>query len=1062
MRLEEKGARVTRELAPGLYEQVITEDLDRLLRSIDRSTFEIEKGKLDPAEAHLVLARHGYELLRRALASVPGDGRERLDAQVSLLNQMVKALHQSVESADVGTEVVLDAAEELHALVPRQGLRTGAPARIERPGVPLTASALLINARDEHQIGHELRKELASADQVDLLCAFIKWSGLRLLERQLRMLHERGTRLRVLTTVYMGATERAALDALVGWGADVRISYDTRRTRLHAKAWLFHRRTGFSTAYIGSSNVSVAALVDGLEWNVRLSRTDVPDVLGKFQAAFDGYWEDGEFEPYDPERDAERFERARGDERSEGAFELVALDVRPYPYQQEILDKLAAERELHARWKNLVVAATGTGKTVIAALDYRRILATWGDARLLFVAHRREILNQSRSTFRAVLRDGSFGERWADGDRPAEGRHVFASIQTLARADLSGLRPDAFDVVIVDEVHHAEAPTYDRLLSHLRPRLLLGLTATPERADGQDIRRWFDGRIAAELRLWAALERGLLCPFQYFGLHDDVDLSDVKWKRGGYDVSGLEGVYVFSREIAIRRVAMVAQALRNKVVEPNQMRALGFCVSVKHAEFMAEQFTAMGIPSLAVSADTATQDRDGALRKLRDRSVNAIFAVDLFNEGVDVPAVDTILFLRPTESATVFLQQLGRGLRLADGKACLTVLDFVSRPSRQFRFDLRFRALLGGSRLHVERQIRDDFPVLPPGCAIQLDREAHRIVLESVRQVLRDGLTNLVEESRSLGESLGRTPTLTEFLAHAELELSELYRKRGKSWITWSGIRRVAGLLLGDAEAPDEEKLSAGLARVIHIDDPIRLDAYAKLLSCALPPRESEMDERTRRLVTMLHFSLWGRNAPDDDLDGALARLWANPTLRDELQELLSVLREGEDHLTPELHPDLSTPLRLHASYTLDEVLAAFAFSTVGRRYPLQAGVLFDKQTGCDLLFVTTEKSEREYSPRTMYRDYALSRDVFHWESQHTTGEDSVTGERYRQHLQQGTHVLLFVRRRRQDDRNITVPYTCLGFADYVSHDGERPMAITWRLRVPMPATLFAETRVAA
>jgi hypothetical protein len=158
MRPEEKGARVTRELAPGLYEQVITEDLDRLLRSIDRSTFEIETGKLDPAEAHLVLARHGYELLRRALASVPGDGRERLDAQVSLLNQMVKALHQSVESADVGTEVVLDAAEELHALVPRQGLRTGAPARIERPGVPLTASALLINARDEHQIGHELRK----------------------------------------------------------------------------------------------------------------------------------------------------------------------------------------------------------------------------------------------------------------------------------------------------------------------------------------------------------------------------------------------------------------------------------------------------------------------------------------------------------------------------------------------------------------------------------------------------------------------------------------------------------------------------------------------------------------------------------------------------------------------------------------------------------------------------------------------------------------------------------------------------------------------------------------
>src|SRR5439155_3606517 len=240
--------------------------------------------------------------------------------------------------------------------------------------------------------------------------------------------------------------------------------------------------------------------------------------------AFDGYWEDPEFEPYDPARDRERFECARKVERPQAPFELLALDVNPYPHQQEILDRLTAERDLHCRWKNLVVAATGTGKTVIAALDYRRVRRMWGEARLLYVAHRREILHQSRSTFRAVLRDGSFGELWSEGERPVGGKHVFASIQTFARVDLDALSPDVFEVVIVDEVHHAEARTYERLLAHLRPRLLLGLTATPERADGEDIRRWFDGRVAAELRLWTALERGLLCPFQYFGLHDDVDL----------------------------------------------------------------------------------------------------------------------------------------------------------------------------------------------------------------------------------------------------------------------------------------------------------------------------------------------------------------------------------------------------------------------------------------------------------------------------------------------------------------------------------------------------------
>ncbi len=260
--------------------------------------------------------------------------------------------------------------------------------------------------------------------------------------------------------------------------------------------------------------------------------------------------------------------------------------------------------------------------------------------------------------------------------------------------------------MVVDEFHHAAAPTYGRLLKHLRPKVLLGLTATPERTDGQSVLEWFDGRIAVELRLWDALERGLLCPFQYFGLHDGTDLSHVQWSRRGYDVLALENVYTGDQA----RVSLVVQAIQDTVADPLAMRALGFCVSVAHARFMAHEFSRRGLRSIAVSADTPTDDREAALRDLRDGTVNVVFCVDLFNEGVDVPEIDTVLFLRPTESALVFLQQLGRGLRRTDSKSCLTVLDFIGGANRRFRFDLRFRALLGGHRSDIIRQIEERIP----------------------------------------------------------------------------------------------------------------------------------------------------------------------------------------------------------------------------------------------------------------------------------------------------------------------------------------------------------------
>jgi superfamily II DNA or RNA helicase len=290
----------------------------------------------------------------------------------------------------------------------------------------------------------------------------------------------------------------------------------------------------------------------------------------------------------------------------------------------------------------------------MAAVDYARLRATLPRSRLLFIAHRQEILDQSRATFQHTLRDPAFGERWVAGERPEAFDHVFASIQSIAAVGLDHLPPDHFDIVIVDEFHHAAASSYNRLLEHLEPRELLGLTATPERADGLPILLWFGDRIAAELRLWDAIEQHRLAPFAYYGVHDGLDLREVPWRRGrGYDISALSVVYTSNDAWA----RLVYKQLESHVDDLSTMRCLGFCVSVEHARFMARVFASLGVAARALSGQSSESERLSALGDLRAGRLQVLFSVDLFNEGVDVPAVDTILMLRPTESPTLFLQQ---------------------------------------------------------------------------------------------------------------------------------------------------------------------------------------------------------------------------------------------------------------------------------------------------------------------------------------------------------------------------------------------------------------------
>ncbi len=1019
-------AGVTHPLPEGVYEELRTDGLEAAVAALTDLTPHWHE--VEPADAPHVLARHVAASVERKLVGLR-DPAQRL----ALVNELLDRVAEPGERVRAHEQLVVLSRE----------VAPGAH-RLQRPVTPLSATALLTNAPEEPSLGAELRAELESADRVDLLCAFVRWHGIRVLADELAALRERGVPFRVITTTYMEATEKRAVDELVRrYGAQVRVSYETRTTRLHAKAWLFHRESGYTTAFVGSSNLSRSALVDGLEWNVRLSAIATPDLVRKFEGTFDSYWAHPPFVPYDPDQpvDAERLRTALA--RDTGPSVVSGLEVRPYPHQEQILEALAAEREVHGRHRNLVVAATGTGKTVVAALDYARMPDR---PRLLFVAHRREILEQSLRTYREVLADGAFGELYVGGDRPERWQHVFASVQSLAAYGVERLRSEHFDVVVVDEFHHAEARTYRRLLEHLAPRELLGLTATPERTDGTDVRSHFDGRTAFELRLWDALRADLLVPFHYFGVADGVDLDGLAWTRGSYDTAALDGVYTGNDA----RARKVVRETAEKVTDVRAMRALGFCVSVRHAQYMAEVFTRAGIPSRAVTGETPPQLRADALRALRERELNCLFTVDLFNEGLDLPEVDTVLLLRPTQSATVFLQQLGRGLRRAPGKAVLTVLDFIGQHRREFRFDVRYRALTGTSRRQLERDVETGFPFLPSGSQLVLDTVAQRIVLDNVRAQLRLRRRDLVADARSHGDL-----PLAEYLAESGRELVDVYG-RGSSW---TALRREAGLPTAPP-GPDEDTLLKRVVGFAHVDDPERASAYARLAAVD-GPRYDELTPREQVLARMLFFVLWPDRGGHASYDDGLTRLRAHPAVCAEIRELVARGADAARHVPKPLGP-VPVPLLSHAHYRREEVLAALGWASMERKAHGHAtGVAWAPATATDALLVNLRKTERDFSPTTMYRDYAIGPELFHWESQNATSLSSETGQRYVQHRERGTHVALFVREAPTGELG-PPPFLCLGLVDHVEHRGERPIALTWKLRRAMPAETLQAARLAS
>jgi superfamily II DNA or RNA helicase len=1045
-------------LPRGLYDQLVTGVLAKRLEQLPDGSALLEE--LSSVDATPLLTDLIAQSLARVLEDAQGDTSTHSAQQLAIVNALLVELRSRL-SRDIERVDTLPA--------PAQRLRAVHAVGESAPLLPATGLAepwLFTASKASPSLYHELRTEAVACDQIDILVSFITVSGVRKLIDVLKKVTAAGasgvgrTRIRVLTTTYTGATDQKALDDLAALnGCTVKVSLDGRRTRLHAKAWIFHRRSGFGSAYVGSANLSGAALLGGLEWTVKFTEHGQAALYTRARAHFDTLWADDEFQQYDPQNEDSQnaLRQALARERG-GMHEGIApshFDITAKRYQQDILEQLTAERE-HGRHRNLLVAATGTGKTVMAALDYRRTVESSHGARprLLFVAHREEILRQAMATYRCVLRDHSFGELLAGGHEPAHHEYLFATIQSIAsRNVLAQFGDDYWHTVVIDECHRMAAPQLDAFAKAVRPSILLGLTATPERTDGQPLDQYFtmrpDGSPAAELRLWHALDLQLLAPFEYFGCNDDTDFSDVPWNRPGE----AEAIDKLVTGNAIR-ARMIVQEWRRLSGDAARSKAIVFCVSVAHAKFMSAQFTTAGLKVLCLTGESSDIDRRNAPQRLARGEICAIVTVDLYNEGVDLPDVDTLLFLRPTQSPLLFQQQLGRGLRLASGKSCCLVLDFVGQHRAEFRFDRLLSSITGLNKRELLRSVQEGFSTLPSGCHLHLESQARERVLNSLRAVVQQSWQRLKTEVQAYASLKGtRLFSLADFLHDQQIALDEVYRDAKKSG--WTSLRREAGLLEPPAEGAScdsEAAMSRAMRYVLHVNDAHQLDVMRRVAEGGAAYQSNSAAEALRAQM----FTYQASPTAVQSAETFVVALAREPHVLRELAELTDIL-DSQRRIGDRPLPGLADlPLVLHGHYQIREILTAVGWLTADNRTPFQAGVLALADRKTELLFVTLDKS-KGYHDRIAYHDYAVSPTEFHWQTQYSAGPDTKAGKRYMESLTSGWRFQLFVR------ATPSAPYTACGPVHITSADdisGDRPMNIRWTLEVPLPIAMFREFSV--
>lgn len=1021
-------------LVKGIYENLINNETDNLIKNLADYNLVATTQDIDQAESPKLLSNYIANVICKKLESNDLSTSE----QVNLVNQILT--HAGIEE----DEIIANTEQLLAEIISRQDNATQAITERSsiRPLSGFRVSNLFTGGQSKLSINSEICKDIATADEICLIVSFLKLSGIRLFMDALKAFTESGRKLRIITTTYCGITEEKAIKQLSELpNTEIHISYDTKRERLHAKSYIFIRESGLNTAYIGSSNLSKSALTDGLEWNIRATAIENPHIINTAKATFEMYWNSADFEDFKI-GGIERFRLMMQKERSNMHSEAVEIfhNYNLFPHQKKLLDDLRYEREQNHNSRNLVVAATGTGKTVLSAFDYAHFRQNNKRARLLFIAHRKEILEQARRTYCNMLKDSNFGELWVGNYHPQNNlEHLFVSITTLNNnfGTFEELGQDYYDYIVLDEAHHGMAQSYRKLFNFFVPKVFLGLTATPERMDGQSLLPDFGNKISAEIRLPQALESGLLSPFQYFCITDspNIDLRDsYLWTNGGYDTQKLSKILCDNG-----RVECITNALNKYIADEHNCKALCFCVDMEHAIFMAEKFQAKGYKADYLVSTTLTPERRRDLaNKLKRGIINYLFVVDIFNEGVDIPEIDTVLFLRPTASLTIFLQQLGRGLRLSPGKNELTVLDFVAQANQKYNFAERFRSLCIRPDVNIRSHVEEGFSMLPYGCSITMEHKAQSYILENIK----NSIFNIARLRKEL-ISRTNTPTLTEFINSIGQDIRLIYR--GNS--CWTSLKRSAGKIeYKDTALTDI--ITKNIGNLIHVNSV----SYLHFLNNFANGSQDYLDHNHHTYALMLYFAIFQKKVSQSgysSMEDALSQLQTQKVFMHELKEICDYHHEYIKINTQPVGEGMPSELELYGCYTREEIFTIFGIQHEEKRMQGSVTGIFKVESlNTELFFVTLNKSDKDFSPSTQYKDYLINETRFHWQSQNSDSHIG-TGERFINQRVNGKKFVLFVRHSKQDGYQNTCPFYCFGLVDYISSTGDRPMSIIWELHKP-------------
>ena len=926
----------------------------------------------------------------------------------------------------------------------------------------------LVSNNQESTVFSELKSSLESCKRFYFNVAFINYGGLQLFLKLLTDLNDKGIEGKVITSTYLNFSDPKALKRLNTFNnVDLKVYNDVKNKGFHSKAYIFEYEDSYKVI-IGSSNITASALKSNIEWNVEvISKKDDPfiiDVMDEFMDIWDSLEEVTE-EFLDEYDEFIHTLKEHNKKLAQPEFEYE-YKIHPNTMQQRAITNLQKLRS-YGEKRALVVAATGTGKTYMSAFDVKQ----YRPKKLLFIVHREEILRKAEESFRHVMGSNIKTGFYIGKEKNDEARYIFSSIQTLNN-HYEMFEKDEFDYIIIDEAHHAAGDSYQRIMNYFEPKFLLGMTATPERCDKEDIYAMFDNNVAIEVRLHEAMEEELVVPFHYFGITDidEVNLDGIR----------LEDTASIAKALKVnQRVDYIIKQMDLYGFDGEIRKCLGFCVSIDHAKFMSEEFNKRGIVSVCLTGEDDSETRQYYMNRLEDDNdpLEVIFTVDIFNEGVDIPSVNLVLMLRPTNSPIVFIQQLGRGLRKYKSKEYLTVLDFIGNHNRAFLIAVALKGSRYYDKDSLKVSVSNDFMNIPGDTFVQLDRISKERILKQLEFENFNSMRYLKEEYLSFKALLqGRVPKyLMDYIKYEGAPDPIKFINKQSTYLEFLSVVESSDLKYSQL-CMDKEFIKA----LKYISDmlPVKRPFEFQLILDLVTKKKMSFEECKHSILksieyidddTVLH-SMETLNFDYYDISQKsrwhkIAHLENGSLIIDKEFNLILNENYKRDYFIDTLRYGLSRYknefeeknygkpfFKLYAQYSMIEVALLTNYRKCHSSFR-GSGLLTHGQDY--YLFVDLHK-ESDIKESINYKDKFISRKKFQWQSPNSTTQDSERGKDIIFNEARNVKLHLFIRKFKKID-GVTQPFIYVGKINTKEYEGNKPITIITKLEHELPAKIYEE-----